>query len=358
MSEQTGNSFQGSPQQEEQWRREPTGPSGRMQALVLFDGPLDREALSAALGEVVARHEILRTTFGRQEGILIPLQVVGDELEPAWQTADATVAGGGEPDLTAALAAEREHVVDLDKGPVVRCLLLQLAPERHALILTLPTLHADVSSMSVLVGELARHYGAAVEIAEDPLQYADFAAWQAELSESVEAEALAAREVWGTFESMTAPALPFVRHSTSPFQPAEVCVALAGSPTPAHVQAAWHALLGRVSGEHEVVVSYLSPDRRHGDLEGAIGAFARPVPILTPVDGELPFAALLESIESARARAAELQDYAPFEAAEALTIGFLDGEGFRHQASEALDCARADHEHGPSVAAVAGVHGY
>jgi amino acid adenylation domain-containing protein len=328
MMEETTDTFQGSPQQDEQWRREPSGPSGRIQAVVVLDGPLDPEALSAALNEVVARHEILRTTFGHQEGILIPLQVVGDSLAPDWTISDGT------DDVAEALAAERERPVDLQGGPVVRCLLLQLAPERHTLILTLPTLHADVSSMSLLAGELAHHYGAAVEIAEDPLQYADFAAWQAELSESVQAEALAAREVWGTFEAMTAPALPFARRSTSPFQPQEVSVVLAGSPTPAHVQAAWHALLGRVTGEHEVVVSCLSPARRHGDLEGAIGAFARPVPVLTPVDGELPFAALLESIESARARAAELQDYAPPEAPEALTIGFLDGEGFRDRASE------------------------
>jgi hypothetical protein len=90
MSEKIGESFQVSPQQERLWLGAPNGPAGRVQAVVSLAGPIDAAALREALAGAIARHEILRTTFVRQPGILVPLQVVSDELEPAWETVDAT----------------------------------------------------------------------------------------------------------------------------------------------------------------------------------------------------------------------------------------------------------------------------
>jgi amino acid adenylation domain-containing protein len=333
MTEDTANRFQGSPQQEEQWRQEPAGPAGRIQALVELDGPLDRSALADALRRVVRRHESLRTTFASQVGILVPLQVINDDLEPGWVALELPDCDPAKK-VADALALERGLRFDYERGPLVRGRLMRFAAERHVLLLTVSTLCIDVASIPLLIAELARHYNGAAPTVEDPLQYADFSAWQSELSASDDDAARVAREVWTKLSGASAPQLPFAHQSTASFLPDEVALELPGSATPELVHAAWHALLGRLTGERNVIVEYLTPDRRHADLEGAIGAFARPVPLSVDVDGEATFATLIDAIGAARAKAAEWQDYAPAETMTPLTVGFSDYEGYRGDAGE------------------------
>ncbi|MDQ6818322.1 MAG: amino acid adenylation domain-containing protein [Actinomycetota bacterium] len=329
MMEETANVFQGSPQQDEQWRREPHGPRGRVQAVVSFEGPLDPAALRAALRRVADRHEILRTTFAHSPGIAIPLQVIADELEPTLETREPSPAAG---DMTQILASERSAPIDFEQGPLVRGLLLSFAPDRHALAITLSSLCADASSMPVLVADLAHHMGADVAPANDPLQYADFAAWQAELSEADDASSRAARDTWAKLDGASSPQLPLVRGAFDAAGFEEVSIELPAGVSSGLLQAAWHALLARLSGEQRVVTSYLSPNRRHADLEGAIGAFARPVPIAADVDLEAPLNPVAAQIEEGRRRAPELQDYAPAGPGDMLTVGYYDFDRFQGQA--------------------------
>src|SRR4051812_38821347 len=84
MSEQQPAAFRSSPQQERLWAEHPDGPPGRTQAIVRIDGALSTEQVRDALERVVARHEILRTTFVRRPGISMPLQAVHEQLAPAW----------------------------------------------------------------------------------------------------------------------------------------------------------------------------------------------------------------------------------------------------------------------------------
>src|SRR5947209_15005088 len=193
MIEESSSAFRGSPQQEEQWRREPDGPSRRVQAIVRFHGGLDPDALKDALCRVVERHESLRTTFAHQPGMRIPLQVVNDTLPPHWEMRTA-VGGDRERQLAEALASEGAASLNFADGPLVRGLLIAFGAEHHELLVTVSALCADPASITQLVAELAHHYGAPTQITEDPLQYADFSAWQLELSESGDEEGRAARE--------------------------------------------------------------------------------------------------------------------------------------------------------------------
>ena len=80
MSAGTQDSFQVSPQQEEAWEAQPDGPAARTQAVLAIDGEVDRSAIQDALRLAVRRHESLRTTFVRQPGLTLPLQVVNERL--------------------------------------------------------------------------------------------------------------------------------------------------------------------------------------------------------------------------------------------------------------------------------------
>lgn len=338
MQEATQDSFQVSPQQEELWLAEPEGPSARLQLRVRLTGPLEESELEVALRRIVDRHESLRTTFARQPGIRVPLQVVNPELHPSWRAADLRAID--EPARAARLdelvGEELEARIDFAAGPLVRALLVTLDDERRVLVLTLSALCADLSSVGSLMRELVHSCGGDGEIVEAPLQYADFSQWQRDLMDSDDGDAQEARGFWARFDSAVGPSIPFARDGSSAFVPEELTIELgpdsaelvkagaaqAGVTVPAFVHAAWSAVLGRVTGESPIVTAFLGLERRHRDLEGAIGAYARPVPTPVELDGQTQFATLLAKLGQALAEAGRRLDYAPGDFS-GMTVGFV-----------------------------------
>src|SRR5262249_49519876 len=182
-----------SPQQEEVWAAEPDGPAARTQGVLAVDGTVDRLAIENALRHVVRRHESMRTTFVRRPGFTVPLQVVNELLEPRIETLDLTYAGPQEraERIRRVLQSELEAPFDCEHGPLMRAKLVIKSRDALELIVTVSALCADAASMSLLLGEVAGHL-AAIDLVEDPLQYADFSAWQLELGDSGGGEACAA----------------------------------------------------------------------------------------------------------------------------------------------------------------------
>ncbi|MBO4274512.1 non-ribosomal peptide synthetase, partial [Microbispora triticiradicis] len=125
-----------------------------------LDGELDREALRAALGVLVARHESLRTTFGQEDGHGV--QIVHPPYEVETPVHDLSGLPGPERDAEAEslLAAERARPFDLRHGPLMRATLIRLAPTRHVLALALHHIVTDGWSMGVLAEELGVAYAA------------------------------------------------------------------------------------------------------------------------------------------------------------------------------------------------------
>ncbi|MFI0737701.1 SDR family NAD(P)-dependent oxidoreductase [Streptomyces sp. NPDC021100] len=141
-------------------------------------GEADPAALQAALDGVVARHEILRTTFAERDGE--PHQLVAPTGAVRLETAEC--------------AAEAEHAwalewvgrpFDLTAGPLFRAALLTTAPDRHLLLLCLHHIVTDGWSLNILTRELAALYrehrtGEPAGLEPLEIQYADFAEWQRE----------------------------------------------------------------------------------------------------------------------------------------------------------------------------------
>jgi non-ribosomal peptide synthetase component F len=83
------------------------------------------------------------------------------------------------------LAAAARRGFDLERGPVIRALLVRRTARLHAAAIVVHHVATDGWSMGVLMGDVEASYRAAVEgrPAPDrrpPIQYADFAAWEAE----------------------------------------------------------------------------------------------------------------------------------------------------------------------------------
>jgi mycobactin peptide synthetase MbtE len=164
-------------------------------------GPWDIEALIAAVGDVVARHEILRTTYVEIDGV--PYQVVNPATEPPARRA----AGPDEAWLQQQLDAERRHRFELDREWPIQVAVLRTGGEtaEHVLSLVVHHIAADHWSAGVLFADVitayrARRAGEAPSWAPLRVQYADYAAWQgAFLGDSTGKESAIAseeREYW------------------------------------------------------------------------------------------------------------------------------------------------------------------
>ncbi|HXL93457.1 MAG TPA: amino acid adenylation domain-containing protein, partial [Streptosporangiaceae bacterium] len=144
-------------------------------------GELDAGALAGALGDVVARHESLRTIFATEGGE--PYQHVIPAAEAAVPFTVTTARSGELPGLVAAAAG---YVFDLASELPVRAWLFTLAEREHVLVLLCHHIASDGWSMQVLMTDLAAAYaarrdGRAPGLAPLPVQYADYTLWQRDL---------------------------------------------------------------------------------------------------------------------------------------------------------------------------------
>jgi amino acid adenylation domain-containing protein len=317
-------SFRASPQQERLWIDEPLGPRGRVQAVVELAGNVELQAVREAVERLVERHEILRTTFARQAGIRVPLQVIHGSLAPKWDAVDlrSTLPEAERTSRIFELADdELGRSLDYEHGPLLHLLVAEVGGTKKYLVLTLPSLCVDGGSLDILLGELGALL-AGKDVAGDPLQYADYSEWRHEQMAATDEAAEAAREFWR--DAAGAPASRFTLAKESQADPAPEEVSITGGPDvrpllrqvadrygstcAVTVEAAWHAFLSRVTGRDDLVVATLNATPRHPDLEGAVGPIACALPIRTLVPEDLTFAELLDQLDRTLAAATLHQD--------------------------------------------------
>src|SRR6185436_6301370 len=114
-----------SPQQKRLWTIQAGNDVYRAKCRLHLEGVLQPEPLKAALLEVINRHEILRTTLRRVPGIKVPLQVVTEAGQLAWETLDLR----DQPvvEREALLASHFQEIgrasFDYEQGPLLRSTL-------------------------------------------------------------------------------------------------------------------------------------------------------------------------------------------------------------------------------------------
>ncbi|WP_266171372.1 non-ribosomal peptide synthetase [Dyella subtropica] len=158
------------------------GPSALFNVpLVLhLRGPLDTEALRAALDDVVCRHESLRTVFADIDGIGRQIVREMGEVRVPFELRDS------DPDMVeAAQRIVAAHAFDLAQDIPVRATVFRLGPDEHVLLLLLHHIASDGGSLAPLTDDLAAAYAArrqghAPAWAPLPVQYADYSLWQRE----------------------------------------------------------------------------------------------------------------------------------------------------------------------------------
>jgi non-ribosomal peptide synthetase component F len=332
---------------------EPGSPLYDIPFALRLRGPLDTGALAWALGEIVRRHETLRTALlaektepaeGGEGAEAEIVQVISPPLAAgAWvlpRVALCTV----EParrwaEALRMAAAEARRPFDLERGPLFRAVLFDLCDE-HLLCLNLHHAVADGWSLGVLGRELSILYGARLAdptgepapLPEPPIQYADFAAWQRGQLAEVEASQLA----WWRERLSGAPQvleLPLARPRPAVRDHRGGQAVLALPPELADrlkafcrregvtrfmaLLAAFEILLYRSTGQTDLVIGTPLAGRDRVETEGLIGLFANVVALRTDLAmgesaGGLTVRCLLARVRDAFLGAHAHQDV-PFE---------------------------------------------
>ncbi|WP_246095503.1 non-ribosomal peptide synthetase, partial [Streptomyces roseicoloratus] len=177
-------------------RMEGPGALYNMPLALRLTGPLDPAALELALGDLVARHEILRTVVAEHDGE--PRQLI---LAPADAPLPVHPVDCAPESVDAAIDQAARRPFDLAAEPPVRVTLLEVAPEEHVLVVALHHIAGDGWSMGPLLRDLATAYGARRDGRTPdwqplPVQYADYALWQRELlGDEADPDSLAARQL-------------------------------------------------------------------------------------------------------------------------------------------------------------------
>ncbi|WP_344786239.1 amino acid adenylation domain-containing protein, partial [Gordonia caeni] len=295
-----------------------------------LSGPVDVDALHAAIVDVVTRHEALRTTFPAEGGVphqkILRPSAVAARLD--WSVVDS------ESDMADAVL----RGFDVTKQLPIRVRIWESAPEEFVLAVVAHHIAFDGESMSPFVTDLVTAYFAEAdeqdpEFAELPVQFADYAIWQHEVlgapdrSETVLGRQLAywRARLSGVPDLVELPSdrpRPVVathRGALVRFQIPEALgegidsLAASTGTTPFMVvHAALASLVARMSAQEDIAIGTPIAGRGQEVLDGLIGMFVNTLVLRTDVDGGMPFAELLATVKTV-----DLEAYAnadiPFE---------------------------------------------
>jgi amino acid adenylation domain-containing protein len=293
-------------------------------------GPLDRKAVERALSEIVARHAVLRTTYQSPEGE--PRQVVS----PPGPITLAQLDLSDEPQshrMERAVAAATKAAnlqFNLARDPMLRPLLIKLDADDHLLVLTKHHIASDGWSAGVLMREFAALYGAfsdrrRVDIGRNvleplPIQYYDFAAWQARSTRGG-----AAQESLEWWQKRLAGAPPLLalpidrpRPPRQTFSGATESFVIPSAISDGLKEiarreratlfmtllAAFQTMLHRYTGTDDIVVGVPVAGRTRVETEGLIGLFVNTLAMRGDLSGDPTFRELLR-----KTRDSAFQDY-------------------------------------------------
>ncbi|WP_255284961.1 non-ribosomal peptide synthetase [Rhodococcus jostii] len=313
------------------------GPSAtyNLPVAVRLTGDLDAGAVAAAVADVVARHESLRTVFGEEDGVpfqrILPAEQVAAELTTQVVDAeDSTVL-----DAVAEAAGCR---FDLSREIPLRAGVFRISEFEHVLVLVLHHIAGDGESLAPLARDIAVAYAARAEGRAPgwvplPVQYADYTLWQREiLGEESDPESVLAAQVhyWRSelagfpecielpVDRRRPPAPSYrggtVEFTTSPELGSEVTqLARSSGATPSMVlQAALAVLLRRFGAGSDIAIGGPIAGRTDDALTELVGFFVNTWVLRVDLSGNPRFGQVLDQVRGKALAAYENQD-APFE---------------------------------------------
>ncbi len=293
---------------------------------IAIAGRLDADALARSLSEIISRHEVLRTVFGREgeepvQIVMAPRPFALASIDVSTLSADAKTR-----EIERLMRDEVDTPFNLSLDLMVRGKLVHLGSDEHRLLLTVHHIASDRWSFAILMKELAAFYAAFSRGNPSPLpnleiQYADYAVWEREkLSGSLYADQL---HYWQrrladvSSEPLLITDRPRAENSVYTGESYISTVSIgtrralqamageAGCTLYMVLLAAMHVLLHYRSGRNEIVTGSNVANRENLEIEALIGFFVNQIVLTSDVSGDPTFRAFLGTV-----REVVLQGYA------------------------------------------------
>ncbi|WP_139488493.1 non-ribosomal peptide synthetase [Brevibacillus dissolubilis] len=302
---------------------EPTAVHYNIPAVLLIEGVVDTEQFRTAVGQMIERHEVFRTSFEMNGDVL--MQRVHPVAELPFTVLDAREQGG----KLEQTVQDFIRPFDLSKAPLIRIALVVLDAGRYALLVDMHHIISDGTSMSTFTQELIRLYEGE-ELPSLRIHYKDFAVWHKAWvqSEAYEKQERYWLETFGGSES--AKDLPVLQLPTDHPRPA--VQSFEGSRLTTDISAgltqairhfakehdttlftvmltAYNILLGKYSGQEDIIVGTSTAGRSHADVQGLIGMFINSLALRNQPQGHKTVEQFIREVRDCTLSAFEHQDY-------------------------------------------------
>ncbi len=285
------------------------------------------EALEQSLAAIVRRHDVLRTSFPTVDGR--PAQHLAPALPMPIVRIDLSgVAPDDRPaELSRRVAAEIERPLDLAQGPLLRATVWELGPQTHTLLIVVHHIVFDGWSRSIFLRELGHGYdrivgGDSAVLPPLPLQYSDYARWEAASSQAIDRHLTYWKAQLAECPVIDLPSdgrrtnLLDVRGKVQTRRlPRELAEAITvfsrrEGATPFMTFLAGFALLiGRLAGVQDVVVGSPIAGRTSATLEDLIGFFVKTLILRVNLSAGPSFSELVRRVRGVTLNALDHQDF-------------------------------------------------
>jgi amino acid adenylation domain-containing protein len=318
--------------QERLWfidRFEPGGATYNIPVAFRINGPLQEDVLERCLGEIVRRHETLRTTFTVIDGR--PVQVIHPARRQRLRRRDVSALAEDKRSAVVRreLAKEARRPFDLASGPLLRATVYRLSERERVLALTMHHIVADGWSLGLMAQEFSLLYAAFTEgkispLPELPLQYSDFTRWQRRWLQGPVLEGQLAywkERLAGELPALNIPTdrpRPARRAFRGAFHsfrlPSDLMADLRDlsrrkeSSLFMTLLAAFKILLARSTGQADIVVGTPIANRNRAEIEGLVGFFVNTLVLRTDLSGDPSFLELLRRVQDVTLGAYDHQD--------------------------------------------------
>jgi amino acid adenylation domain-containing protein len=284
---------------------------------VRLKGTLNYPALEQTFGEIIRRHESLRTVFPAEYDR--PVQVIQPPTRFHLPLVDLSSLGNEAREREASRLAQQQALrrFDIAKGPLVRPALMRLAEQDHIIICTMHHIIADGQSFEVVIAELNQLYAAFSEgrpssLPELSVQYVDYAAWQRQWLQGEELEKRLEywrKQVAGTPERLTLPQNQ-TRRKAQGFKGARQELNLSpelveglkeltrreGMTLLMTLVSAYVLLLRQYTGDEDIVIGSPYANRERPEAEKVIGILANTLVLRVNLAGAFTFREVMHRV--------------------------------------------------------------
>ncbi|WP_192797382.1 non-ribosomal peptide synthetase [Psychrobacillus glaciei] len=295
-------------------------------------GKLNRTLLKTSVNRIIKRHDSLRTVFIREEDEIF--QLIKEDLEIDLEVINFEDLSSLTPlnlidkKIMEIMNNESKKPFSLDKGPLIKISLIKFSEIKHILLINMHHIISDAWSLEIFMNELSRYYNEEDLLPDLSIQYADFSIWEKNQLKKIEMKKQ--MKYWQEKLEGELPVLklPFdkpypnlktnngaretIIFNTELTKKFNSFCKEQGMTSYMTFLAAYNLLLGKYTGQKDIIVGSPIAGRNREEVEGLIGFFINTIILRSNLVEEMNFLDFLKEVRTDTLNAFSNQDI-PFD---------------------------------------------